>query len=251
MFETTLAAVSDGRAARRLRGGPRLVLPERPRADGRPHARGAGRLHHREAPHDRGDPGRRDDRQPPGAARDEGGAAHAAVRRGAGAARHAAGGHARRAAGDARAQPARRAADRGARQRPALARRRRHLRDGRLHGPRHARDRARAAARGRGDPRRRARLRLAVAGARLPLGRLHPDRGPVRRRRHRRPRRPDVGRRGDRVAADHAAARRRRDDVARAQRRDPAGRQPVAALVARAAGRRGRLRHRSRRTRRR
>ena len=46
---------------------------------------------------------------------------------------------------------------------------------------------------GAGHHRRRARLRLAVAGARLPVGRLHPRRGPVRRRRHRRPRRETSG----------------------------------------------------------
>ena len=54
--------------------------------------------------------------------------------------------------------------------------------------PRRARHRPRAAARRRRDHRRRARLRLADARQGLPVGPVHPRRGPVRRRRHRRPR---------------------------------------------------------------
>ena len=99
---------------------------------------------------------------------------------------------------------------------------------------------------GAGHHRRRAGLRLAVAGQGLPLRRLHPDRGPVRRRRHRQPRQRDLRHGRSRLPAHHPPARRRRHRLARPQRRDKAGRQPVPALVAGADRRRGRLRDRSR-----
>ena len=82
----------------------------------------------------------------------------------------------------------------------------------------------------------------AGATARLPVRRVHPRRGPVRRRRHRRRRRGLRHGRGG-VAAYDAPARDRRHRLARPQRRDPPRRQHEPALVARAARHRGRLRH--------
>ena len=71
------------------------------------------------------------------------------------------------------------------------------------------------------------------------------DRGPVRHRRRRRPRRGDRRRRADHAAHD-GAARPGRHGLARPQRRDPPGRQPLQAVVGRRARRRRRLRRRPR-----
>ena len=89
-----------------------------------------------------------------------------------------------------------------------------------------------AAARRRRHRRHRHRLRRPEPGEGLPLRRVHAHRGPVRRRRRRRPRRGHRHGRGGDAAVD-AAARRERHGVARAERRDPAGRQQEPAVVAR------------------
>ena len=118
--------------------------------------------------------------------------------------------------------------------------------------------------RGAHDPRgaRRSTSRRCIAGAGIAgvalgfgaqslvrdflVGHLHAHGGPVRRRRRDRHRRRHRHRRGGEPAHD-AAARRRGRRVARPQRRDPAGRQQVAAVVARGRRRAGRVRGRHRR----
>ena len=107
--------------------------------------------------------------------------------------------------GHGRGQRALDPARRGARDRAAQRRVVRDLDHRGVHGPRRGRDQPRAAHRRRRDHRRGARLRLAEPRARLPVGHLHPRRGPVRRRRHRRPRRGDRRRRGRQPAHDARA----------------------------------------------
>ena len=116
------------------------------------------------------------------------------------------------------------------------------------HHPRGAGREPRAAARGRGHRGHRVGLRRAVAREGLRHRAVHAARRPVRcGRRHRHRCRDRHGR--GRRAAHHAAPRRRRCGVARAQRRDRPRGEQVAAVVARARRRRGRVRSRRRRPR--